>query len=293
VKADARTQALDVPLWPDRPRPSMRVVLPARPSSDATRAIVVFRGGAYASSSGSGAGTAEWIATKGMVGIEAAYGARSTNTFYPANYADGARAIRLVRSRAREWGVDERRVAVLGYSAGGHLASLISTQPLGYLDPRDELAPTISARPDLVVLGYPVISFVDGYSPGAFVGSVENFFGQNNPNETLRQQFSNELHVESGHPPVFIWTTADDALVPFTHSKLFAEACGRAHVPVEFTLFPHGPHGMGLALEAPNEARGWTTKLLAWLAQQWGEPEPTRSARVDETAAIRQDRHQG
>src|SRR5258705_12622329 len=65
-------------------------------------------------------------------------------------------------------------------------------------------------------------------------------------------------------------TTADDALVPFTHSKLFAEACRRVHVPVEFTLFPRGTHGMGLALDPPNEARGWTTQLLAWLARQWG-----------------------
>jgi len=104
----------------------------------------------------------------------------------------------------------------------------------------------------------------------AGIPSVDNFFGQNDPNETLRRQFSNELHVEPGHPPVFIWTTADDALVPFTHSKLFAEACERAGVPVEFTLFSHGPHGMGLALDAPNEARGWTTQLLAWLHQQWG-----------------------
>jgi acetyl esterase/lipase len=147
---------------------------------------------------------------------------------------------------------------------------LISTQPSVHRDPRDDLASKFSARPDLVVLGYPVISFVDGYRPGAFVGSVDNFFGENDPSEMLRRQFSNELHVEPGHPPVFIWTTADDALVPFTHSRLFAEACGRAGIPVEFTLFPHGPHGMGLALDAPNEARGWTTMLLAWLAQQWG-----------------------
>jgi acetyl esterase/lipase len=147
---------------------------------------------------------------------------------------------------------------------------LVSTQPSVHLDTTDDLAPAISARPDLVVLGYPVISFVDGYYPGALVGSVDNFFGQNDPNETLRRQFSNELHVEPGHPPVFIWTTADDDLVPFTHSKLFAEACGRAGVPVEFKLFPHGPHGMGLALDARNEVRGWTTLLLACLAQRWG-----------------------
>jgi acetyl esterase/lipase len=262
-------QAIDVPLWPDRPRPSMRVFLPTQPRSGALPTIVVFRGGAYASSSGSGAGTAEWVATQGMVGIEAAYGARDTGTFYPTNYADGARAIRLVRSRAPEWGVDADRVAVLGYSAGGHLASLVSTQPAAYLDPRDDLTQTVSARPDLVVLGYPVISFVDGYCPGAFVGSVDNFFGRRDPDETLRHQFSNELHVEAGHPPVFIWTTRDDALVPFTHSKLFADACERAGVPVEFTLYPRGPHGMGLALDAPNEARGWTTQLLAWLSERW------------------------
>jgi acetyl esterase/lipase len=267
----AGRQTVEVPLWPDHPRPSMRVVFPPVPRSDPMPAIVLFRGGAYASSSGSGAGTAEWIAAQGMVGIEAAYGAANTKTFYPANYADGARAIRLVRSRAREWGIDPARVAVLGYSAGGHLASLVSTQPSVYLDPRDDLPPDISARPDLVILGYPVISFVDGYRPGAFVGSVDNFFGQNNPNETLRRQFSNELHVEPEHPPVFIWTTADDSLVPFTHSTLFAEACHRAGVPVEYTLFPHGPHGMGLALDARNEARGWTAMLLTWLAQQWGD----------------------
>jgi acetyl esterase/lipase len=263
-------RTFDVPLWPDRPQPSMRVWLPTTPRSDPPPAVIVFRGGAYASSSGSGAGSAEWIATKGMVGIEAAYGARSTGTFYPANYADGARAVRLVREHAREWGIDEGRIAVLGYSAGGHLASLVSTQPTVHLDPRDDLAPGISARPDLVVLAYPVISFVDGYSPGAFVGSVDNFFGQDNPNEVLRRQFSNELHVEPGHPPVFIWTTMDDALVPFTHSKLFAEACDRAGVPVQFNLFPHGPHGMGLALGATGDARQWTALLLAWLAQQWG-----------------------
>jgi acetyl esterase/lipase len=107
------------------------------------------------------------------------------------------------------------------------------------------------------VLGYPVISFIDGYYPGAFVGSVDNFFGRRDPDEALRRQFSNELHVEAGHPPVFIWTTRDDA----------------AGVPVEFTLYPRGPHGMGLALDAPNEARGWTALLLAWLARYLPLPE--------------------
>ncbi|HEY1532723.1 MAG TPA: hypothetical protein VGF76_01850, partial [Polyangiaceae bacterium] len=89
--------------------------------------------------------------------------------------------------------------------------------------------------------------------------------------EGLRRQFSNELQVSPGHPPVFLWTTDDDALVPSTHAKLFAEACRRAKVPVVFNLYPHGPHGMGLALGQGGEVGQWTNLLLEWLKQCWGE----------------------
>jgi acetyl esterase/lipase len=166
--------------------------------------------------------------------------------------------------------LDPERVGVLGYSAGGHLASLLSTQPKRYLDPQDDLADRISARPYLVVLGYPLISFVAGYVPGAFVGSAENFFGRPNVVESLLCDFSNELHVDPTHPPVFVWTTRDDALVPSTHSQLFAYACRSANVPVRLELYPSGPHGMGLALRQPGDARNWTGQLLQWLTDQWG-----------------------
>jgi acetyl esterase/lipase len=119
-------------------------------------------------------------------------------------------------------------------------------------------------------LAYPVISFVDGYAPGTFVGSVDNFFGRPNPDEATRRKFSNELHVGPTHPPVFIWTTRDDALVPYVHSQLFAEACQRASVEVRFELFPHGPHGLGLALQETSEVRRWTSDLLSWLEDRWG-----------------------
>ncbi len=137
--------------------------------------MLVFQGGAYATSAGSGGGSAEWIAQHGIVGVRVEYRTRGTGGSYPMSYADGARAIRLVRHRAAEWNVDPERVGVLGYSAGGHLASLISTTPTLFTDPDDDLAAQYSARPDLVVLAYPLISFVDGYSPGAFAGSVDNF----------------------------------------------------------------------------------------------------------------------
>jgi acetyl esterase/lipase len=205
-----------------------------------------------------------------MVGIEVEYATRSSGEAYPRNYADAARAVRLVRAHAAEWGIDPARIGVMGFSAGGHLASLLSTQPTLYVDPDDDLAPHVSARPDLVVLAYPLISFVDGYAPGAFVGSADNFFGGRDVDEATRRQLSNELHVTAGHPPVFVWTTRDDALVPYTHATLFAEACRRVHVPVSLTVYPSGPHGMGLALDARSEVREWTTHLLAFLAEQWG-----------------------
>jgi len=265
-------RSLDAPLWPGRARPSMRITFPAGPPTGQRPAMLVFRGGGYTRSDGSGAGSAAWAARHGMVGIEVDYATRSTGESYPRNYADAARAVRLARARAAEWGIDPARVGVMGYSAGGHLASLLSTQPALWIDPDDDLAPRISARPDLVVLAYPLISFVDGYAPGAFVGSVESFFGRAGVDEALRRQFSTELHVDPGHPPVFVWTTEDDALVPYTHAQAFADACRRAHVPVEYTLYPHGPHGLGLALAEKSSVRDWTTKLLTWLAQQWGAP---------------------
>ena len=259
-----------VPLWPGRTDPAMRVHLPDADRSQPRPALVVFRGGGYARCDGSGGGSGAWAARHGLIGIEVDYGTRATRSFHPAPYADAARAMRLVRSHAAEWGVDPARVGVLGYSAGGHLATLISTQPALWTAPEDDLAPRISARPDLVVLAYPLISFVEDAAAGAFLGSVENFFGRAEISESERRRFSSELHVEPSHPPVFLWTTADDEIVPAAHSQRFAEACQRAGVAISFTLYPHGPHAMGLALDRTGDVARWTTLLLAWLDQQWG-----------------------
>ncbi len=261
----ARRDPIEVPLWTAFESPAMRVVFPAGRRAGQGPALVIFRGGAYSTSQGSGAGAAEWAAENGMVGVEVDYRTEATGDAFPKSYADAARAVRLVRDGAARWGVDPKRVGVLGFSAGGHLASLLSTRPGLYVDPGDDLAARIDARPDFVILAYALISFVEGYSPGAYVGSAENFFGRRDLDTELRRQFSNELHVTAGHPPVFLWTTADDALVPASHSRRFAEACQRAGVPVEFELYPHGPHGMGLAQGHSGDVGTWTRRALDWL----------------------------
>jgi acetyl esterase/lipase len=260
--SDESTRKLTIPLWgAGRPSPAMHVVFPHPRRDPRTPALVVFRGGGYATNAGSGGGAAEWAASHGMVGIEVAY-----RTAFPDNLADAARAVRLARAHAPDWGIDPDRVGVLGFSAGGHLASLLTTQPSLAGDPPDDLAPRIHARPDFVVLAYPVISFVDNYVPGALGGTVENFFGHGDADEPTRRCYSSDLRVTAGHPPAFVWTTADDPLVPAAHAQRFADACERAGVPVSFTLFPHGPHAMGLALDDPSEVGTWTGRLLDWLA---------------------------
>lgn len=266
-----RNGLLVVPLWPGLSTPVMRVYFPTSTRTmKPAAAIIIFRGGAYTTSMGSGAGTAQWAAANGFIGIEVDYRTQSTHSSYPAGYADAARAVRLARANASAWNLDPGRVVLLGYSAGGHLASLLSTQPDLYRDPNDDLASSISAHADLVVLGYPLISFIDGYRPGAYLGSTENFFGRPNICEAERKAFSNELHVTAQHPPTFLWVCSDDTLVPPNHSRLFAESCRRMNVPVTFYEYSKGGHGAGLALNRSDDLGKWTTLLLRWLDQHWG-----------------------
>lgn len=186
---------------------------------------------------------------------------------HPAPFADVARAIRYVRANAATLGVDPNRIALMGFSAGGHLASTVGLQPELWLDPDDDLAKTVSARPDRLILGYPVVSAMEDFHQG----SVENLLGvERVKEESVRRQFSGELHVTKDSPPAFIFHTANDNAVPVQNPLRLAVAYADAGVPCELHVFKEGVHGVGLALHIPK-LKGWTDLMAVWM-QDWVRP---------------------
>ena len=224
-------------------------------------AIVVCPGGGYSHLSDikEGSDVARWLNSIGITAFVLKY--RLGMTYHqPNQLLDAARAVRTVRARAKDWGVDPNRIGILGFSAGGHLASTLGTHfHAGKYDAKDEIE-RVSSRPDLMVLIYPVITM------GEFThaGSKRNLLDEN-PSEDLAKQYSNELHVSSDTPPAFLVHTMTDAAVPVENSLMFVQALRKAKVPVEFHLYEKGPHGFGLAPANPVLST-WTARCADWLA---------------------------
>ena len=184
---------------------------------------------------------------------------------FPAPYADAARAIRYVRANAETLGVDPKRIAIMGFSAGGHLASTVAIQPELWLDPEDDLAGKVSARPDRMILGYPVVSGISDPHDGSFINIIGEKEGEKN--EKLRRQLSNELHVTKKSPPAFIIHKANDGSVPVQNSLRLALAYAAAGVSCETHIYKEGDHGLGAALHVPK-LKSWTHLLMSWM-QDW------------------------
>lgn len=179
---------------------------------------------------------------------------------YPNALLDAQRALRTIRYRSEEFGIDPQRVGILGFSAGGHLASTVS----GLFDrgnkESEEALERESCRPDFSILCYPVISMMDGVT---HEGSRDNLLGANPPEELIRR-LSGELQVTPDSPPAFLWHTADDGAVPVENSLLLAAALRRCRIPFDLHVYAHGEHGLGLAEEEPH-TRGWTGACASWL----------------------------
>lgn len=261
------TEVRSIPLWPEGShnnpaagrRPSMEIYRPFSPEHSIPATIVILPGGGYSSLSAFERLFAEYFRGLGYTAVVVNY--RVAPNRYPAPYADAARAIRLLRARGSEWGVPAQNLALMGGSAGGHLAALVTTQPKIYRDPDDEYAETVSIVPDRLILAYPVISAV---KECAHCQTFERLLGPNPPAE-LRRRLSPELHVSAQTPPVFLFHAADDPLVPVENSIVFAQACWAQKVPAELHVFPRGGHGRLFAYAADVSPR-WRALLQEWLA---------------------------
>jgi acetyl esterase/lipase len=179
---------------------------------------------------------------------------------YPAPLRDVLRAVRIVRSRAAELGVRADRIGVLGASAGGHLAACAGTLFDAPEGRTGAALDATSARPDFLVLLYPVITMTD---PFAHAGSRRALLGEN-PSAALVERLSVEKQVTARTPPTFIVHTLEDASVPVENSLLFFQALRRAGVPAELHVYEKGPHGFGTRAGL-GPASSWPERLEEWM----------------------------
>lgn len=226
-----------------------------------TAAVVVCPGGGYRRRADhEGEPIALWLNSLGISAFIVHY--RVAPYRHPNPLSDAQRAIRTVRSRAQEWNVDPARVGILGFSAGGHLASSSGTHYDNGQPNADDAIERESCRPDLLVLCYPVISFVSFVNSG----SLTNLLGDP-ADPQLIQLLSSENQVTPQTPPTFLWHTAEDEAVPVENSLMFASALSRNKVPFELHVYESGRHGLGLGTEMVG-VRTWTDACAIWLAKQ-------------------------
>jgi acetyl esterase/lipase len=243
--------------------PTLTVYLPLRPSVSAT-AVVLAPGGSYVmlAMNHEGRQVANWLNSLGVTAFVLKY-RLGPKYHHPIELGDAQRAMRYVRSHAKEYGISPDRIGMMGFSAGGHLASTVAT----HYDAGDPKAADpidrVSSRPDFLVLGYPVISFVAPYSHSS---SAKNLLGPDADLNT-REELSNELHVTAETPPTFLFTTSTDKIVPAENSVAFYLALHKAGVPAELHVFEKGPHGVGLDLADPVLGK-WPVLLVNWMRQR-------------------------
>lgn len=241
------------------------IVYRADPALANGTAVVLCPGGGYArlAIGHEGHDVARWFNSLGVSCFILKY--RHKEFGHPAPLRDVTRALRLVRSRAAEFGVDPERIGVMGFSAGGHLASSAATL-FDHADAKTG-APldAVSARPSFAILIYPVI-FMD--SPHMHKGSRDNLIGEN-PTPELARQMSTDQQVTAQTPPTFLIHAQDDRTVPVENALAFYTALRRAGVPTEMHLYEKGSHGFGLKPKFPTTA-DWPARCETWLrAHGW------------------------
>lgn len=229
-------------------------------------AAVILPGGAYTglASSHEGKEIGQWLKEQGITGAVCHYrhdcrGNGGLGYKHPYPMLDAQRAIRMLRANSKLWNIDPDRIGVLGFSAGGHLASTVATQHDPGNPSADDPIDRKSCRPDFVVLGYPVVGFNKNYTHRASQGHL---LGPK-ADDSLANSLSSENRVSKDTPPAFIFHTHEDEPVSSENSAQFYLSCLRNGVPAELHIFENGRHGLGLA-KGVRGTEAWPDLCVQW-----------------------------
>jgi acetyl esterase/lipase len=242
--------------------PIAKLYLAKTKNSHGTPMLVVCPGGGYGGLAADHEGDqiARWANDINMSALICYYRHRGQGVGHPVPLQDAQRAIRLARAQATEWNVNPSKVGIMGFSAGGHLASTVLTHfDAGLGDKADPVAKQ-SSRPDFGILCYPVIGMGKPYT---HEGSQRNLLGES-PDPQWIAALSNEEQVTAQTPPTFLWHTSEDKAVLTENSIFFYAAMVKHHVPGELHIFEKGEHGVGLARDIPG-TEAWSRLCENWL----------------------------
>lgn len=234
---------------------------PAEKSKRNGSAIIICPGGGYGilAMSHEGHDVAKKFAENGIAAFVLKYRLPNDVTMNDKSIGplqDAQQAITLVRENAANYGINPQKIGIIGFSAGGHLASTVGVH---YTDPKINHSKEISVRPDFMLLIYPVISMDTSITHG---GSRKNLLGEQ-PDDAQVHYFSNELQVTKDTPPTLLVHAEDDTAVPIANSKRFYEALQKNNVPSKLITYPNGGHGFGLNNKTTTDK--WFDHALAWL----------------------------
>lgn len=245
-------------------KPDIAIFLPSKKNATG-EAVVICPGGGYQilAYDWEGSDIARWLNSKGISAFVLKYRLPgSSNNIEPrlSPLLDAQRALRIVRYNAEKWNVDPEKIGIMGFSAGGHLASTLST----HFDAGDTASPDpvdrVSCRPDFSILIYPVISFVDGVTHN---GSKKSLLGEN-PDPDLVEYYSNEKQVNESTPPAILIHSADDKSVPVQNSLDYYNAIRQYDEKSELHVYPYGGHGYSLAI-GKGHLSTWPDRVIEWI----------------------------
>jgi len=246
--------------------PTITVYCPA-PAMNTGTAVLIVPGGGYSSLAidKEGHDIARYFNTIGVTGIVLKHRLPRPEGFvfhHDVPLRDGLRAMRLARYHGDEWGLKPNRIGIMGFSAGGHLASTVATRFDDGISESADPVERLSSRPDFQVLVYPVVSFKEGIG---HTGSRNNLVGKD-ASPDLDELYSNELHVSAESPPAFLVSTYDDR-VKAENSLLYFKALRAAGAPAELHVYEVGGHGYGIRPTGKPVAT-WHHRLADWMKQR-------------------------